>query len=221
MKKVHYRNIGFPKTGTNWLWVQLMRHPQVDCKLESNYKEYRGNSYESYKKIYEKYDVSVNLDTHAFARVFPAGHYIMPDRLHEHTTHVSMVLRSPYEVMNSMYNLERNRNANYKVDPKEYIEQYYTTYADMNQIFEYWSQCKLPVKYLFYDDLVADPKEYFYNICDYLGLNRYYKDIGIKFKTDINNPLVFDNEDIIKYINEGISVIEQTLNRDLSHWKHK
>jgi hypothetical protein len=50
-------------------------------------------------------------------------------------------------------------------------------------------------------------------------LNRYYKDIGIKFKTDINNPLVFDNEDIIKYINEGISVIEATLDRDLSHWK--
>lgn len=221
MKKVHYRNIGFPKTGTNWLWLQFMSHPSVDCKLDRNYKEYRGNSIESYRKIYEKHDVSINLDTHAFARVFPEGHYIRPERIHEHTTHVTMILRNPYEVMNSMYNLEKNRNPNYKVGIKEYVEQHYQTYADMNQIFEYWKSCKIPVKYLFYDDLVNDPETYFYNICDYLGLNRYYKDIGIKFKTEINNPLVFDNENIIKYINESIYVIEQTLDRDLSYWKRK
>ena len=69
MKKVHYRNIGFPKTGTNWLWVQFMHHPQVDCKLESVYKEYRGTSIQSYKKLYERHDVSINLDTHVFVLV--------------------------------------------------------------------------------------------------------------------------------------------------------
>lgn len=219
MKRIHYRNIGFPKTGTNWLWVQFSYHPEVDCKLDSNYKEYRGNSLDSYKKIYERYDVSVNLDTHAYAKGFPEGHYITPGKIHEHTTHLTMIFRNPYEVMNSMYNLEKNRNVNFKIGTDDYVLQTMKTYADTKTIFDDWNKSKVPVKYLFYDDLVADPKQYFFNICDHLGLNRYYRDIGVKFKTEKNNPLTFDNQDAIKYINEGISVIEDTLHRDLSHWK--
>jgi hypothetical protein len=89
----------------------------------------------------------------------------------------------------------------------------------MENIFYNWDKCKLPVKYMFYDDLVSGAERFFYEVCDYIGIKRRYKDIGVKFKTEIVSPLVFDNEDIIKYINTGISVIEDRLGRDLSHWK--
>lgn len=220
MKKIHYRNIGFPKTGTNWLWSQLMRHPLVDCKLDIMYKEYRGNSIESYKKIYEKYDVSVNMDVHAYDGSFPIDHYITPLKIHEHTSHVTMILRSPYEIINSMYNMDKNRNINFKLTTEQHIEKCYRTYSNIAKVFDDWGQCKIPVKYLVYDDLKSDPENFFYTICDHIGLKRYYKDIGYKFKTEINSPLTFDNPIIIKYINEGINVIEEKLNRDLSHWKH-
>lgn len=219
MKKIHYRNIGFPKTGTNWLWVQLMNHPEVDCKLNSNFKEYRGNSLESYKKIYEKYDVSINLDVHAYDRFLPEEHYLSIERIHEHTSHITMIFRNPYEVINSMYNMERNRNVNYNFTQAQHIENCYQTYSNTESIFNNWDRCKLPVKFMFYDDLVSNSEKFFYDVCDYIGVKRHYKDIGIKFKTDIKSPLVFDNEDIIKYINTGISVIEDRLGRDLSHWK--
>jgi hypothetical protein len=219
MKKIHYRNIGFPKTGTNWLWLQFYKHPLVDCKLGSNFKEYRGNSIESYKKSYEKYDVSVNLDVHLYDIHVPDDHYLNTNNIHEHTTHVTMILRNPYEVINSIYNMEKNRNVNYKLSQNEHIEKCYKTYSATNSIFNRWDSCKLPVKYMFYDDLKNDPENFFYDICDHIGLKRYYKDIGIKFKTEINDPLTFDNSETIKYINTGISVIEDRLNRDLSHWK--
>jgi hypothetical protein len=219
MKKVHYRNIGFPKTGTNWLWIQLMDHPAVDCKLNSNFKEYRGNSLESYKKIYEKYDVSINLDVHAYDRILPENHYLSVEKIHEHTTHITMILRNPYEVINSMYNMERNRNVNYDFTQAQHIENCYQTYSNTESIFNNWYKCKLPVKYMVYDDLVSNSENFFYDVCDYIGIKRRYKDIGIKFKTEIKSPLVFDNEEIIKYINTSISVIEDKLSRDLSHWK--
>lgn len=219
MRKIHYRNIGFPKTGTNWLWVQLMRHPQVDCKLESNYKEYNVSNLALYKKLYEKYDVSINLDVHVYDRLLPENHHLSIEKIHEHTTHITMILRNPYEIINSMFNMEKNRNINYNLTPDEHINKCYKTYSDFTKIFSDWERCVLPVKYMFYDDLLNDPENYFYDICDYIGIKRHYKDIGVKFKTEIKTPLTFDNDEIIKYINTGISVIEDRLDRDLSHWK--
>jgi hypothetical protein len=219
MKKIHYRNIGFPKTGTNWLWLQFMRHPLVDSKLGLMYKEYKANDLSSYKKTYENYDVSLNLDTHAF-HVNNDDYYASSKNIHEHTTHITMILRSPYEIINSMFNMDKNRNINFKLTPEQHIEKCYKTYSNMTKVFDDWGQCKIPVKYLVYDDLKSDPENFFYAICDHIGLKRYYKDIGYKFKTEINSPLTFDNPTLIKYINEGINVIEEKLNRDLSHWKH-
>jgi hypothetical protein len=116
--------------------------------------------------------------------------------------------------------MDKNRNINFKLTPEQHIEKCYKTYSNMKKIFDDWESCKIPVKYLAYDDLKSDPENFFYDICDHIGLKRYYKDIGYKFKTEINSPLTFDNPMIIKYINEGIDLIEEKLNRDLSHWKH-
>ena len=63
MKKIHYRNIGFPKTGTTWLWSKLIRHPDIDGKLGDTFKEFRAKNYLDYRKIYEKYSISINFDS--------------------------------------------------------------------------------------------------------------------------------------------------------------
>lgn len=224
MRKIHYRNIGFPKTGTNWIWVQLMQHPLVDGKLNVSYKEHRDKDLMSYRKIYEKFDISVNLDTHVFYDMYDENYYARPENIHEHTTHITMILRSPYEVLNSMYNMERNRNPNIIHDKTEYtnISNIVKRYADFDHIFKYWDICKLPIKYMFYDDLVNDPKKFMHDICAYIGIKEFYNaSKGITFPTDKKDPLVFDNIDAIDYINRGISVIEDKLGRDLSHWKQK
>ncbi len=223
MKEIHYRNIGFPKTGTNWLWLQFMRHPLVDSKLGLIYKEHKANDLSSYKKTYENYNVSVNLDTHAF-HVNNDDYYASSKNIHEHTTHLTMILRSPYDVLNSMYNMEKNRNPNFKGTQEEYTNMNSNVvklYSDFEKIFEYWSHSKVPVLYLFYDDLVTDPKQFMYTICEHIGIKPFCDPKkGITFQTDKKDPLVFDNQETIDYINKGISVIENRLGRDLSHWKH-
>lgn len=219
MKKIHYKNIGYPKTGTTWLFEQLRCHPQVDAKLRDFYKEFAGNNLEEYKNVYQEYNISVNCNPRVFTNLKAETHYEHPSRIHEYTTHLTVCFRNTYDILNSYFNMKKNLNPNFKMTEDEYILSEVELYRNTEQIFQYWQQCSLPIKFMFYDDLLNDPKQFLYDICDYIVIKRSYKDIGVKFKTQINTPLSFDNTDIINYINESISVIENYTNRNLSHWK--
>jgi hypothetical protein len=224
MKKVHYRNIGYPKSGTNWLWAQLMKHPGVDGRFGVDYKEFQAKTLESYKQFYKDYIVSVNTDVFIFDCNKPEGHYTRPERIHEHTTHLSLSFRNPYEVLNSMYNMDKNRNMQPVRDSSEYTtlcnNTMVPTFADTKKIFDNWSNCKLPIKYMFYDDLCYNAEQYMHDVCEYIGIKKSCDlSMNYKFKTTINEQLVFEDTDTIKFINEGISIIEDNTKRDLSAWK--
>ena len=220
MKKIHYRNIGLPKTGTNWLWLQLMSHHQIDGKMQKHLKEFKGNNLEDYKKHYEKFDITVNLDTQLFHN---ANDFTSPERIHEHTTHITMSLRNPYEILDSMYNMLCNHDPKHCAVKNSYIDMDSDTvkrYVDYKRIFDYWKSCKIDIKYMFYDDMVDNPEKYIFDICEHIGIKPLYNaKTNRVFATEKKNPLVFDNTNTIKYINENISVIEDKLKRDLSHWK--
>lgn len=220
MKKIHYRNIGLPKTGTSWLWFQLMRHHQIDGKLQEHLKEFKGNNLEDYKKRYEKFDITVNLDTQLF---HDANDFTSPERIHEHTTHITMSLRNPYEILDSMYNMLCNHDPKHCAVKNSYTDMGSDTvkrYVDYKRIFDYWKSCKIDIKYMFYDDMVDDPEKYIFDICEYIGIKPlYHAKTNRVLVTEKKDPLVFDNTSTIKYINENISVIEDKLKRDLSHWK--
>ena len=221
---IHYRHLGYPKSGTNWLWSQFMEHPEVDGKLSTHYKEFDGTSLEHYQNTYNKFKVSVNLHTHIFNGDYVEGHYATPKEIHHHATHLGLSFRNPYEVLNSLYNMEKNRNPNFKDTPDQYTKLVANTkiymYTDTKKIFNYWEDCKLPINYTFYDDLCADPKQYMHNLCDYIGIGKFYNgNMNRKFQTTMNDPLVFDDASAIQFINEGISIIEDHTKRDLSSWK--
>ncbi len=219
MRKIHYRNLGYPKSGTTWLYVQLRSHPEVDGKLRDSYKEFTSINLQEYKKAYQDYDVSINCNPRVFTSLKSEDHFEHPIHIHEYTTHLTVSFRNVYEVLTSLYNMKKHLDHNFKTTVEDFVGSQSEFYKDLEKTFEYWNKCKLPIKYMFYDDLVNDPKQYFYDVCDYIGIKRSYKDIGVKFKTHINTPITFDNTDIINYINESISVIENYTNRNLSHWK--
>jgi hypothetical protein len=210
MKKLHYQNIGHPKTGTTWVYHQLLYHPQVDCKPDLNYKEYDPHTKEDYLNFYKDYDISFNLRTLTF---------LNPQKLH-HATHISCTFRNLFDLLNTWYNyLHYNPNYNTSMNDFLSLNDYnFKLITDVEKIFEQWKD--YDVKWLFYDDLAADNKSYLHSICDYLGLERYYDPrIKVKFKTNITKQILFDDENIIKYINDKIKIIEDHTHRDLTHWK--
>ena len=62
--------------------------------------------------------------------------------------------------------------------------------------------------------------KYMHDVCEYIGIKKSCDlSMNHKFKTTINEQLVFEDTDTIKFINEGISIIEDNTKRDLSAWK--
>ena len=220
MKQIHYRNIGYPKTGTTWLSLQLERNPFIDSRVGNVLKEFRPASFEEYKNLYKDYEISFNMDTNAFLFCPDENHYLRPENMHSYTTHITMSLRNPYDWLNSAYNFALKFNP--KASKESYLKingHVFEHYINMAKIFDYWSRCKLPIKYLFYDDLCDDPKKYVHDVCSYIGVPAYYSNISFRLKTEIKNPVVIEDRKIIDYINDSISLIEEKTNRDLSSWK--
>lgn len=223
MKLLHYRNIGFPKTGTTWLWRQLQSNPSIDGLLPDIHKEFFCASFTTYERIYRRFNRSINLNTFIFDLDPEHGLYTFPDKIHEHTTHLSFTFRNPYELLNSWYNYIKYSNPNLILDQNTFLrldDPNVIRFTNVQKIFDNWSAIKIPFKILFYDDLLIDPKKYLFDICDFLNIEKFYNHrLGVIFKTDIKEQLQFDNSEIISYINESISIIEKHTNRNLSHWK--
>jgi hypothetical protein len=119
--------------------------------------------------------------------------------------------------------MEKNRNNNFTISKEDYANINNPSihlYCNTKKIFDDWANCKLPIKIMFYDDLKQDQQQFMFDICNYIGIKPFYnKNIDVAFKTDINEPLIFEDQQLISYINDGISVIEDYTKRDLSHWK--
>jgi hypothetical protein len=210
MRELHYRNIGFPKTGTTWLWLQLMSHPEIDGKFDHSVKEFHTADKEKYNQKYLNFNKTVNLNTYAF---------LNPDQLTS-ATHLSFIFRNPYELLTSWFNYLKNTNPNIKMSAESYLSfdnSNFKMFTNVSYIFDIIQ--RYDVKYFFYDDLKLDNKQFFYNICDFLGIKKIY-DARIQhiFKTEIKEPLEFSYE-IKKYVNESIHKIEDFVKRDLSNWK--
>jgi hypothetical protein len=244
MKKIHYKNIGLPKTGTTWLWLQLSAHPDIDMfttnqdptkplhKITATgeviptnplwkIKEKIFPSKEEYLNFYSTYDISLNFDTW-FANEAFIDTSSWQNEIIKESSHISVSLRNPYEVVSSWYNFfEKKNNSNHENFPKLIHPGfcYLTTYKTM---FEQLAPCKDKVKILFYDDIKNDHEKYLKEVYDFIGLSyNYYPMFGNKIMgpTVYHDPLTITDEGVIMHINENICRIEDFTHRDLSHWK--
>ena len=235
MKKIHYKNIGLPKTGTSWLWFQLCNHPKIDMfdhtkilpqKENGDWwplKEQKFSSKEEYINFYSKYNISVNFDTW-FLKDSYTNARSWQNEIVKESSHLSVSLRNPYDLLNSWYNFyDKKINTNYKnflsLDNQTFS--YLTDYRKMfSQLQMYKNKTK--IKILFYDDLNEDCEGYLKNVCDFMGISYNYDPIiGTKviLPTLYSDQLTIDDEKITMHINENICRVEDFTQRDLSHWK--
>jgi len=123
MKKIHYQNVGFPRTGTTWLWENLTNHPEVfygdsfikKLKAKRIINEEKENAWQGlfpdelirdhtqYTSLYADYDISLNFSPWGFK--FSER---LIKKVSEYTTHASFTLRNPYEVINSYHNMHHH-----------------------------------------------------------------------------------------------------------------
>jgi hypothetical protein len=232
MKKIHYRHIGLPKTGTTWLWLQLSTHPDIDFfdksrglrgqqeLLEKNsLKEKSFDSITEYENFYKEYDISLNFDTWFFSNIDPKITTNINTPVADLATHISMSFRNPYDHLESWFNFYENKNCT-QSQFMNFTNKTFMELTNYKKIFDDWKSYK--IKGMFYEDMIIDPKQYVKNVCDFLEIKEYYNVSSGRLKvrkTDYIEKLKWVNDDVIAYIDNQISYVEDFMHRDLSHWK--
>jgi len=217
MKKIHYQNIGFPLSDVEWLWDSLLLHPEMDylqhCldleKVPVKVVDHQrvgdklNSDLTAYLKEFDSCNVSLNFDEWNFI--------LREDdiqRASEYTTHTTMILRNPYEIISESAQLARLQSC------RE------ITSEDLGWIYKSirrWASSNHKFKILWYDDMMDDHVTFYNQLCDFLGLRRsecepFFHERG-KFSYLGFSRLA------IREINTQISKIEEMTNEDLSEWK--
>lgn len=241
MKKVHYQNIGFPRTGTTWLWQSLISHPEVFKSTNviktrnfiHNNKEPRFKLWTTENIVnripedvtpivekYKDYDISLCFNTFDFRCTTEEI-----SRIESYTTHASITLRNPFEIVSNYYAYVNN-NDEFPTNQRElYTVDYLTNdLFDFANTVERWFSFKNKFKVFVYDDLVEDKASYYKDVCEFIGLepnNSTAKKINsISLYTDNYVPINFTDEQCM-ILNNNIDKLSSLLNRDFTHWKEK
>ena len=179
MKKKHYQNVGFPRSGTSWAWQSLVNHPDIfkstnfikTRNFTNNNKEPKFGTWTSEKienripvdvtpilEKYNEYDISLCFNTFDFLCTSEEI-----QRIEAYTTHASLTLRNPYEVVSNYYVYHKAM-----FPKKDYTVNELMNMFDFSNTVERWLSFKNKFKVFVYDDLLQDQHQYYKDICDFI-----------------------------------------------------
>ena len=215
MKKIHYIHFGYPKTGTSWLYENLINHPAVDFvgMKENDYLTRVGYPVTGYTDYYKNFDISFNFDPNTWNLESK-----QLAELDNFATHYAISLRNPYDVANSLYNflpdIDILNKSSYVSD---LIKINFFDYAQV--IGRLNNHLKKSLFVLYYDDLVCDSTQYYNSLLDHLGLPLTSQIIvGHVGATEYKDNIKFTDKEI-EIINGQIDQASEYLKKDLTKWK--
>ena len=221
MKKVHYVNLGTMKTGTTYLYNELLSHPEIDCKhpvKEFHFFTRKFADVRDYARPYEDYDISCNFSTEQW-KIQPKLIKI----LEEYATHSSIIFRNPYEYVLSNYNYMKQ----IKITDKDHsFDQYFDQMVVANKLIDYAAMVKKwnahltrnKLQIFYYEDLLRDPQDFYNTVTDQFGISKKtVSSLRINTTRYIEHPDF--NKSQISYVNECIEKFEQLVNKDFTRWK--
>ena len=215
MRQKHILNIGYPKSGTTWVWENLLyldgfRAPHDKENLALKH----GQSIQEYIDSYVDYDITANFDV----SMFYADRYIIQQLSTFPQIDVSIIFRNPFEIFWSHYNYLKidmpfNEFAGLLVS-----EGWFT---DMSKIVQRWRQYfgEKRVNLFFYEDLVADRLEFFRVYCRTMGLPepRTLTYMGVNVTKYYQQAQMLDQW-IVDQTNQHIIGLQELSGRNLGHW---
>jgi len=168
MKKLHLLNIGFPKTGTTWLFRQIEKQSwfdQEDIPKEVNIIE-KDQSFNQYVSKYSQYNYSANFNPNLFK--LGRNHIGLVNTIK--SSLVSIILRNPYEQLVSYYYFSKlgatggnQRPYENNKDLVQWTEDFLQTDALSNycKIIDRWISSFPNTQIFLYDDLQENPVKFF------------------------------------------------------------
>ena len=216
MKQQHILNIGFPRCATTWLWNILIDHPMInfpwDQKENSLIFDALCNDYENF---YNQYDISANFNPNLWMIDQELIKY-----LGQHATHVSIILRNPYNFIERYYDFVGR-----SMKPNEFIDFLIgCNYVDYSKIVNRWVtniSSSTKFKIFYFDVIEANPKIFLSKYFEFINLDA----IMTNDVDQIYNETIHQSRTSLNFtskqreiINQQIVDFSKTVNTDFSHW---
>ena len=223
MKKIHYCNIGIQKSGTTWLYRKLLEHPEVDFKSiddkENHFFSQKFSDKNDYLKLYENYDVTLNFSTQLYAI-----HPNLIEYLDEHATHISIILKNPFDWHQSFYWFCIDTGV-FTGETDKNFDVFFNTikvkkFVSYNHWIGLWNKRlkNNKLKIFLYDDLVKDYQSFYNDATDFLGLSRRKVYNNRLLVTKYKGNYDFKDHEI-RFFNEEIEKLQDICDLDVEHWK--
>jgi hypothetical protein len=201
---IHYVNLGTAKTGTTWLYNNLIKSDQIDYQGEKEPAVSLLSNVDTYKLYFSAYSFSLNFNPNLWSLDYDQIEFIK-----KYASYITIILRNPYSYANSMYNFHASTN-----EDAEYFQSI-TQSLDYVGILKRWQSEKLKV--LFYDDLEYNPQEFVNGITKYVGLNEVLVDTAPSNVTAYKRNINLDSKSKHQ-LEYNIKNLEDFINKDLGHW---
>lgn len=210
-------HIGFPRCGSTWLWKNIL--PLLDQQLVSGDKEnmilFKTADINQYCAHYNKYQISANMNPN----LWMIDQSIIQS-LNNCTTHVSCILRNPYEFIERYYNFlpDSNDNGSKFVDfvISQGMLQYYNIYCRWNNNFTG------KLKFFYFDDLKKDGVEFYRQILEFYDFDANQVSIpatvNCRINTNSASKGIRFTKSQIAIINREIDSFSKLINLSLTHW---
>jgi hypothetical protein len=234
MKIAHFQYVGYPRSGSTFLWRVFQHQDQLQHCATSVVKEFEASNSQSYQDNYMNFDYSINMNAGTLIKR-SQQQLQMSNAV---TDRYFLCLRNPFEVVESVFAQWNG------VSLPDSLVYRIAECADNLNFFQ--QHINRPFKIFYFDNLVQNSDAFVKNICDYLEIStpvvdlskilkhsskEVYHDINITESIyKINNPMkirtknellpqyIFSNQEI-EYFNQQIVALENYLERDFSHWK--
>ncbi len=222
MKTNHILNIGYPRSGTTWLWEAFTKqawYTQVGPK-ENNDVILGKKSVSRYCEDYQQQDITGNFSPMMVA----ADKYTIALLAQMPSIHASIILRNPYEIFWSWHQYYNLRYNNYTYRDYFKTRERAPWMLKFDVIIERWQDLFSSDRFqvFFHEDLERSPNDFFLDYCSRMSLPLPCSVTTKRINATRYNPHVDASIDtsLTKLIDHHIDRLQPLVHRDLSHWRY-
>lgn len=214
MPNIHYINFGTAKTGTTWLYRQLLKNQDIASSMRDKDKE-PPMELVSDQKAYVDYFNNTPFSVNFQPNLWMLDSYQL-NWLETVQTHCSIIFRNPFDIIDSYYNfwVSRSRmNPNAIKTGDDFVESF-------GEYFQYSKILKrLPknVHVMIYDNIKNNPVEAIDSLFKYLEIPRLPITLETINATNKTKSLTF-SDNAVKVLNCHIVEFQECISTNVLGW---